>query len=135
MTIPTLREFRDSDAQNIKRFAQAGEYRPFEPTGQSFTLEVDGDIMACVGYEAENGVAKCWMILSPDSVKHPRVFWAIRSLLDEVFKVGYKRLLTAVDINWPEAQRFVNWMRFDPVGIAPTFGPDGKFYTIYERVA
>jgi len=135
MTIPTLREFTDADAQAIKRFPKAGIYQPFEPTGPAFTLESDGEIMACVGYEVEETTAKCWMILSPDSVKHPRVFWALRSLLDDVLKMGYTRIIAAVDINWPEAQRFTDWMRFKPMGITPVFGPDGIFYTVYERVA
>jgi len=134
MTIPTIREFRDEDAQTILRFPQVDPYAPFEPTGPAFTLEAEGNILACVGYEAEEDVAKCWMILSPDSVKYPRVFWAMRSLLDEVFKIGYKRVLTMVSLDWPEAQRFIKWMKFAPIG-TPIFCPDGRFYTVYERVA
>ena len=134
MTIPTIREFTDKDAQDIKRFPLVEAYQPFEPTGPAFTLEADGEIMACVGYETEEKTAKCWMILSPDSIRHPRVFWAIRSLLDEAMELGYERILTVVDINWPEAQRFAKWMKFTARD-NPVFGPDGKFYTVYERVA
>lgn len=135
MTIPTIREFTDRDAQVIERFPLAGKYVSFEPTGPAFTLELEGKIMACVGYEPESGIAKCWMILSPESVKHPRVFWAIRSLLDEVHKIGYKRIMSLVDISWPEARRFNEWMGFSEISKAPIMGPDEKFYTVYERVA
>lgn len=131
MTLPTMRQFHDHDAKVIQRFPLAEGYAPFIPHGPAFTFEVEGEIMACVGYENMTEGAIAWMILSPECVKRPRVLWAIRAVLDDAVTMK-GRMYTMVRTDWPEAARFASWLGFESIDKAYTL--NGVEYGIHVRV-
>ena len=131
MKLPTMRQFKDHDAKVIKRFPLAEGYAPFIPMGPSFTFEIDGEPMACVGYENMTEGAIAWMILSPDCVQHPRVLWAIRTILNEAITMK-GRMFTMVRTDWPEAQRFAQWLGFEDMG--KTYTLNNVEYGVHMRV-
>lgn len=144
MTLPDIRAFVPEDFGKIERAPEAA-IRDWEEAGRqavahwvagpAVTAELGGEIMFCVGInERWAGVGEVWFVLSPKAAKHPGVFWALRTLIDQAHEKGYHRLQAAVDYRWWDSVRFAEWLGFKREGIMRKFGSDGRNYLLYARV-
>lgn len=144
MNLPDIRAFAPDDFGKIERLPEA-TIKDWEAAGRqavahwvagpAVTAELDGEIMFCVGIDERwPGVGEVWFVMSPEAAKHPGVFWALRTLIDQAHEKGYHRLQAAVSVPWQQAARFAEWLGFEAEGYMEKFGQDGQDYLLYARV-
>tara|TARA_R110000824_G_scaffold208881_2_gene394694 strand:+ start:454 stop:894 length:441 start_codon:yes stop_codon:yes gene_type:complete len=105
--------------------------------GQSFSAIDNGHLIACGGIkQLWPGVAEVWF-LSTDKVHHQVrpivkiVFKYLKILIEEQELV---RIQSAVRADWPEAQRFAQFIGLENEGLMKKYGPDGSDYFRFAKV-
>jgi len=105
--------------------------------GQSFSAIDNGHLIACRGIkQLWPGVAEVWFLSSDKVHNHVRpvikiIFKYLPRLIKEQKLV---RIQSAVRADWPEAQRFAQFMGLENEGLMRKYGPDGTDYFRYARV-
>lgn len=130
MRCPEISAFTDEDSRTILRDQKSEPYEYFEPGGPAVTFKIDGIPMACIGLEPFEDGNYGWMVISTQAYKYPRVFWAIRELVDFECRRSGKTYIDIRD-DWEEAIRFGKWLGFTDTSMKWHRGEVA--YGIYKR--
>lgn len=101
--------------------------------GESYSLLVDGKVIGCGGvYDLSMNRAYAWALVSKDAGKHLlQATKAVKLYLDDKY---YRRIETAVMINFGAGHRWVKMLGFEREGTMKKWGDDGNDYDMYARV-
>lgn len=103
--------------------------------GLSFTFVKDNEIIFCAGIITPHAkVAECWTLMSKDFDEHG-MFAArsIKGFLDWV-QPFYHRFQMSVKEDFPEAQKFAEFLGFKKEGLMRKFDTEGNDYWLYSRI-
>ena len=83
-----------------------------------------------------DGTAEAWVLASERVHENPfRFAKTVKSIFNElVIEHGLHRIQAAVRADWPEAQRFAEFMGVENEGLMRKFGQDKTDYIRYARV-
>jgi hypothetical protein len=142
-----IREFQPSDAfaielrpEDTKRalYRDRKGWNDIVENSIAYTLLYNDEILCCGGvciFREHFGEA--WILCSCKVEKHSLVaIRATKMIIENIISTyGIYRVQASIRCDWKRARRFIEFLGFQKEGIMRRYGPDGKDYILYARIA
>lgn len=130
-----LMELRDQERAQLDSGGLEGVFEYRVSDGVSWTLIIDGCVVACFGITEMGGTADIWM-MSSNYVKDygRRVCVITRSILSNYIEDASPRRLQTTCMNNEVDIRFMEWMGLEIEGILRKAGPSGEDLVMMSRI-
>lgn len=100
----------------------------------AYTAMLDGRIVACAGvYHLASYIGEAWALISEEFVNGPVRLKAkvIKAMKDGIASANIQRVQANTEVDFIEAQKFLEALGFEKEGIAKAFNPDGRDSVMY----
>jgi len=125
----------DKNPEDYKAYFGFG--KGLDQPGMAYTAFNNGNVVCSAGIKKLwSGVGEAWIVSSWRIYERPvAVVKAIRARFDGIIQDNeLHRVQAACRVDWPEAQRFAEFLGFEKEGLMRGYGVDGRDYFRYARV-